>query len=71
MILANIISSVLVELLPLMAAHLAAGGAIILSGILAEERPKMVEALTAHGWVIDAEDAEELWWSVRARRAAA
>lgn len=66
-ILANIISSVLIALLPLMAQHLAPGGAIILSGIMREERETMLAALAAQGWVVDAEDAEEQWWSVRAR----
>ncbi len=67
-ILANIISSVLVELLPLMAMTLAEDGVIILSGILLEERPRMLEALRDAGWAVDGEDAEEQWWSVRARR---
>ncbi len=70
LILANIISSVLLELLPLIAASLAPGGQVILSGILLEERPRMLEALAAHGWVVEDEDAEEAWWSVRAHRAA-
>ena len=68
LILANIISSVLLELLPLMAAHLAPGGQIILSGILLEERAKMLDALAAGGWRVEAEDPEEQWWSVRASR---
>lgn len=68
-ILANIISSVLVELLPLMAMTLADDGVIILSGILIEERPRMLEALRDAGWAVDGEDAEDQWWSVRARRA--
>jgi ribosomal protein L11 methyltransferase len=67
-ILANIISSVLVELLPLMAMTLADDGVIILSGILLEERPRMLEALRDAGWTVDGEDAEDQWWSVRARR---
>jgi len=71
LILANIISSVLLELLPLIAASLAPGGQVILSGILLEERPRMLEALAAHGWAVEDEDAEEQWWSVRAHRAAA
>jgi ribosomal protein L11 methyltransferase len=70
-ILANIISSVLLELLPLLALTLAEDGVIILSGILLEERPRMLDALHDAGWVVEAEDAEEQWWSVRARRAAA
>ena len=68
-ILANIISSVLVELLPLMAMTLAEDGVIILSGILIEERPRMLDALRDAGWAVDGEDAEDQWWSVRARRA--
>jgi ribosomal protein L11 methyltransferase len=69
-ILANIISSVLVDLLPLMAMTLAEDGVIILSGILREERERMLEALAAGGWRVDAEDAEDQWWSVRCTRAA-
>lgn len=64
-VLANIISSVLVELLPSIELALADDGIAILSGILLEERPRMVEALEAQGWRIDAEDREEAWWSVR------
>ncbi len=68
-ILANIISSVLIDLLPLMAMTLAEDGVIILSGILRDERERMLEALAAGGWRVEAEDAEEQWWSVRCRRA--
>ena len=66
-VLANIISSVLLELLPQIKAALSPGGQAILSGILIEERPKMIEALTAGGWVVEREDSEEQWWSVRVR----
>jgi ribosomal protein L11 methyltransferase len=68
-ILANIISSVLLEMLPLFPMSLADGGVIILSGILREERERMLRALADFGWVVDVEDAEDQWWSVRARRA--
>ncbi|MBX3172972.1 MAG: 50S ribosomal protein L11 methyltransferase [Gemmatimonadaceae bacterium] len=68
-ILANIISSVLVELLPLLALTLAEDGVIILSGILLEERERMLAALGSAGWDVEAEDREEQWWSVRARLA--
>jgi ribosomal protein L11 methyltransferase len=67
-ILANIISSVLLDLLPLLAASLAADGEVILSGILLEERPRMLDALGTAGWRVLAEDAEEQWWSVRVAR---
>lgn len=64
LVLANIISSVLLELLPVMAASLAPDGKAILSGILLEERPRMLAALADGGWSVVAEDAEEEWWSV-------
>ena len=68
-VLANIISSVLVALMPTMSRALAPDGVMILSGILVEERDSMLAVLAAHGWRADAEDAEEAWWSVRAVRA--
>ena len=68
LVLANIISSVLVQLLPTIAAGLAPGGAAILSGILVEERAAMLDALSAGGWSLEAEDAEEVWWSALIRR---
>ncbi len=68
LITANIISSVLIELLPQLPPALADGGAVILSGILAEERDAMLEALHAGGWTVIAEDVEAGWWSVRVSR---
>jgi ribosomal protein L11 methyltransferase len=69
LVLANIISSVLIELLPIIAMGLAEEGTAILSGILREERETMLAVLTAHGWRVLAEDAEEIWWSVSIARA--
>jgi ribosomal protein L11 methyltransferase len=63
-ILANIISSVLVSLSPVMRAALAPGGRAILSGILARERADLLDALAADGWHHVAEDEEGEWWSV-------
>lgn len=68
LILANIISSVLIELLPQLPPALADGGAVILSGILVEERDAMLEELRAEGWAVVAEDVEAGWWSVRVSR---
>jgi ribosomal protein L11 methyltransferase len=64
-VLANIISSVLISLLPVIRGSLAAQGQAILSGILCEERSVMVKALDADGWTIEREDTEDLWWSVQ------
>lgn len=62
-VLANIISSVLIELLPTIAESLDADGAAIISGILLEERETMQTVLTTTGWRILDEDAEGIWWS--------
>lgn len=65
---ANIISSALLELLPIIGAALEPGGAAILSGLLDEERPMMLRALADSGWAVDAEDREDIWWSVTIAR---
>lgn len=67
-VLANIISSVLVELLPVIGMCLAEDGDAILSGILREERDGLVSVLRDHGWKVIAEDAEDIWWSAIVRR---
>ena len=63
-VLANIISSVLLELLPMIGRSLTGDGVAILSGILDEEREKMLTAFAAGGWRVIGEDAEGAWWSV-------
>jgi ribosomal protein L11 methyltransferase len=67
-VLANIISSVLLELLPAIAAALTPDGEAILSGILLEERETMLHELAGRGWSPIAEDVEGAWWSVRIAR---
>jgi ribosomal protein L11 methyltransferase len=62
-VLANIISTVLLDLLPIIRESLSPGGSAILSGILGEERSAMLDAL-ADGWSVVAEDREDIWWSV-------
>lgn len=64
LVLANIISSILVELLPVIQGSLDPGGHAILSGILAEERSGMMDEIARGGWRIAEEDEEEGWWSV-------
>lgn len=65
---ANIISSVLIDLLPVMAMALSVDGQAILSGILASERDDMCRALEDSGWRIDEEDHEDTWWSATVAR---
>ena len=67
-ILANILSGVLVPLLPAFHRALAAGGRAILSGILVEEADMIRAAAQDSGFSVDAEDVEEQWWSVALHR---
>jgi ribosomal protein L11 methyltransferase len=64
-VLANIISSVLIPLLPTIRISLDAGGQAILAGILREERETMLAALNDDGWTVEREDTEDAWWSVQ------
>lgn len=68
-LLANIISSVLLEMLPIFSEALTADGVAILSGILVSERDMMRVALHSGGWTLIAEHAEEGWWSATIARA--
>ena len=68
LILANIISSVLLELLPSICESLTEDGRAILSGILEEERAMMSDAVLRNGLTIESEDLEEGWWSVMIAR---
>ena len=66
-VLANIISSVLLEMLPVIDAALEPDGAAILSGMLASERTEMIDALMPR-WRIVGEIEAEQWWSVAVER---
>jgi ribosomal protein L11 methyltransferase len=67
-VLANILSSVLLELLPAIRNALTDGGEAILSGILLDERGTMLAACARDGWRIVAEDVEGAWWTARIAR---
>jgi ribosomal protein L11 methyltransferase len=64
-VIANIISSVIIPLLPVMRSSLERGGQAILSGILTEEREEILSALSEGGWTIERELTEDVWWSVQ------
>ena len=68
-VLANIISSVHVEMLPVVAQCLAHDGVVIISGILQTERDEMLRHLAATGWRVRADDCEGEWWSATIERA--
>ena len=61
--LANIVSSVLIAMLPTIAQSLTSDGAAILGGVLLEERRDLDVALTRDGWSIVDTDIEGMWWS--------
>ena len=67
-ILANIVSSVLMELLPSMAGSLSADGVAILSGILLEERDLMRSAIERAGLHVHLQDVEGDWLSILTTR---
>jgi ribosomal protein L11 methyltransferase len=67
-VLANIISSVLTGMLPVIADSLTSDGEAVLSGILVEERAAMLDVLEGTGWRLLAEDVEGMWWSARIAR---
>ncbi len=68
-VLANIISSVLISLLPAVRAALDTDGVAIFSGILRDEREDFMVALATQGWRAGQEDTEDAWWTVVARPA--
>jgi ribosomal protein L11 methyltransferase len=60
---ANILSSVLLALLPTIIGALSPDGVAILGGILTAEREMMCRAIEGIGWRVEAEDQEDAWWS--------
>ena len=62
-ILANIISSVILELARTMRDALTPDGRAIISGILVTEREMVLGALVPLGWTVESELAEGDWWS--------
>ena len=68
LVLANIVSSVHIELLPVIATSLSDGGRAILSGILNDERSMVAHRLETSGWTITDEDVEDIWWSATISR---
>ena len=65
---ANIISSVIIELLPIMGEAITPGGHAIVSGILESEHELVVDALRDNDWHLRRTHVEEEWWSALAQR---
>ncbi len=69
LVVANILSSVILEMLPGIAAALAPGGRAIFGGIMSSERDEILAALAGAAWRVVAEHEEEAWWTAAAARA--
>ena len=69
LVLANIISSVHMEMLPVVARCLTRDGVVIISGILQTERDVLLQHLESTGWRMIADDSEGEWWSATIARA--
>ncbi|HKS07796.1 MAG TPA: 50S ribosomal protein L11 methyltransferase, partial [Gemmatimonadaceae bacterium] len=67
-IVANIVSSTLLELEPAFAQSLDADGDVIVGGVLRTERDAFVESLTARGWRVEHERDDGEWWGAHLRR---
>ena len=63
LVLANIISSVIIELSPIISRSLPSGGKAVISGILVTEREHLLASLSADGWTLESELREGEWWS--------
>ena len=65
LVLANILRSILVPMMPGLAARMAPTAALVLAGILQTERQTMLDATRAAGLALDAEATENEWWAGR------
>jgi ribosomal protein L11 methyltransferase len=63
LIVANVLSGVLMPLLPSFRTALADGGRVIVGGVLAREAPAFGEAAAAAGLRLRSEDREDEWWA--------
>ena len=68
-VVANIISSVLVELLPIVAPSLTPDGVVVIGGVLVVEREAFIGVISADGWRVVREYAEGEWWAAELHRA--
>jgi ribosomal protein L11 methyltransferase len=67
-VVANIISSVIIELLPSIADALTPGGFAVLAGILDSEHRLVTDALRDGSWELRRTHVEEEWWSALVQR---
>ena len=63
LVLANILRSILIPMMPALADRLAPGGRLVLAGILTAERDAILAATDAAGLDLDNEATENEWWA--------
>lgn len=68
MITANIVSSVITQLLPVIERALTIRGRVIVAGIMIEERDAVREEFAREGWRVAREDLEAQWWAAGLER---
>lgn len=68
LILANLVAAVLIELVEPLAAHVAAGGTLLASGIIEGRAPEVLAALSSVGLVVEERLDDGEWVSLRLRR---
>jgi len=61
LVVANIIAAVIIDLMPLMVERLKRGGRLLASGIIAEKKQAVLDAMTA-SWLLPVEAREENGW---------
>ncbi len=70
-VVANILAGPLVELAPMIAGHVAPGGRLALSGILANQAEEVLDAYRAQGLIMEGQVTSEGWVRLTGRRPAA
>jgi len=65
---ANIISSVIIEMLPAIGEAITPGGYAVLAGIMESEHDVVVDTLGDNDWQLRRTHVEEEWWSALAQR---
>ena len=68
LVVANLVAAVLIELAAPLAAHTAAGGVLLASGIIADRADEVLAALTAEGFVLENRLDDGDWTALRLRR---
>ena len=68
LIVANILAEIIVPLIPQAKSNLKAGGKLLLSGIIADKEPLIVETLTQHEFIIDETMRIDDWFGIIAHR---